>query len=142
MTLCVLAVNILVLTPIYFMIYLSTFLEFQHTRQFNLIIRFWRQTYQKYSTSHKVYKVKKPGSIGQNIKRRIWNIPPRTHNNLVSNVTDNRDTIIEMRKVQFMFNSRNHSNSTYKNVLRVKLLSVNPTFAANNLYLSFKVMAK
>ena len=28
------------------------------------------------------------------IKRGIWNILPRTHNNLVSNVTDNIDTII------------------------------------------------
>ena len=32
----------------------------------------------------------------------------------------------------------NHSNSTCKNVLRVKLLSVNSTFAANYQYLSFK----
>ena len=65
------------------------------------------------------------------IMRRIWNIPPRTHNNLVSNVTENIDTIIETRMVQFIFNAINHSNSTCKNVLRVKLLSVNSTFAAN-----------
>ena len=72
------------------------------------------------------------------IKKRIWNIPPRTHNNLVSNVTDDIDTIIETRMVRFHFNSINHSNSTCKNVLRVKLLSVNSTFAANYQYLSFK----
>ena len=72
------------------------------------------------------------------IKRRIWNIPPRTHNNLMSNITDNIDTIIETRMVRFIFNSINHSNSTCKNVLRVKLLSVNSTFAANYQYLSFK----
>ena len=72
------------------------------------------------------------------IKRRIWNILPRTHNNLVSNVTDNIDTIIETRMVRFIFNSINHSNSTCKNVLRVKLLSVNSTFAANYQCLSFK----
>ena len=72
------------------------------------------------------------------IKRRIWNIPPRTHNNLVSNVTDNIDTIVETRMVRFIFNSVNHSNSTCKNILRVKLLSVNSTFAANYQYLSYK----
>ena len=72
------------------------------------------------------------------IKRRIWNIPPRTYHNLVSNVPDNINTIIETRMVRFIFNSINHSNSTCKNVLRVKLLSVNFTFAANYQYLSFK----
>ena len=72
------------------------------------------------------------------IKRRIWNISPRTHNNLVSNVTDIIDTIIETRMVRYIFNSINHSDSTCKNVLRVKLLSVNSTFAANYQYLSFK----
>ena len=60
----------------------------------------------------KDYKV-----VWRKIKSRIWNIPPRTHNNLVSNVTDNIDTIIETRTVQFIFNSINHSNSTCKNVL-------------------------
>ena len=40
--------------------------------------------------------------------------------------------------VRFIFNSINHSNSTYKNVLRVKLLSVNSRFTANYQYLSFK----
>ena len=72
------------------------------------------------------------------IKRRIWKIPPRTHNNLVSNVTDNIDTPIETRMVRFIFNSINHSNSTCINVLRVKLLSVNSTFVSNYQYLSFK----
>ena len=67
------------------------------------------------------------------IKRRIWNISPRTHNNLVSNVTDNIDTLIETRMVRFIFNSINHSNNTCKNILRV-----NSTFAANYQYLSYK----
>ena len=58
------------------------------------------------------------------IKRRIWNISPRTDNNLVSNVTDNLDTLIETRMVRFIFNSINHSNNTCKKILRVKLLSV------------------
>ena len=40
--------------------------------------------------------------------------------------------------VRFIFNSINHSNSTCKNILRVKLLSVNSTFAVNYQYLSFK----
>ena len=40
--------------------------------------------------------------------------------------------------VRFIFNSINHSNSTCKNVLRVKLLSVNSMFAANYQYLPFK----
>ena len=65
------------------------------------------------------------------IKRRIRNIPPRNHINLVSNVTDNIDTIIETRMVRYIFNSIDHSNSTCKNVLRVKLFSVNSTFDAN-----------
>ena len=72
------------------------------------------------------------------IKRRIWNISPRTHNNLVSNVTDNIDTLIETRMVRFIFNSINHSNNTSKNILRVKLFSVNSTFASNYYYLSYK----
>ena len=72
------------------------------------------------------------------IKRRIWNISPRTHNNLVSNVTDNIDTLIETRMVRFIFNSRNHSNNTCKNIIRVKLLRVNSAFAANYQYLSYK----
>ena len=37
-----------------------------------------------------------------------------------------------------IINSKNHSNSTCKNVLRVKLLRVNSKFAANYQYLSFK----
>ena len=40
--------------------------------------------------------------------------------------------------VRFIFSSINHSNSTCKTVLRVKLLSVNSTFAANYQHLSFK----
>ena len=40
--------------------------------------------------------------------------------------------------VRFIFNSINHSNNTCKNILRVKLLSVNSTFAANYQYLSYK----
>ena len=55
-----------------------------------------------------------------------------------SNVINNIDTIVETRIVRFIFNSINHSNSTCKNVLRVKLLCVNSTFAANYQYLSFK----
>ena len=46
--------------------------------------------------------------------------------------------IIESRMVRFISNSINHSNSKCKNVLRVKLLSVNSKFAANYQYLSFK----
>ena len=52
----------------------------------------------------------------QKNKKRIWNISPRTHNNLMSNVTDNIDTLIETRMVQFIFNSINHSNNTFKNI--------------------------
>ena len=63
---------------------------------------------------------------------------PRPHNNLVSNVTDNIDTLIETRMVPFIFNSINHSNNTCKNILRVKIHSVNSTFAANYQYLSYK----
>ena len=55
------------------------------------------------------------------MKKSIWNIPPRTHNNLVSNVTDNINTTIKARMVCFIFKSRNYSNGTCKNVLRVKL---------------------
>ena len=56
----------------------------------------------------------------------------------MSNVTDNIDTLIETRMVRFIFNSINQSNNTCKNILRVKLLSVNSTFAANYQYLSYK----
>ena len=81
----------------------------------------------------KDYKV-----VWRKIKRRIWNIPPRTHNNLVSNITDNINTIIETRMAQYIFNSITDSNSACTNVLRVKLHSVNSTFAANYQYLSLK----
>ena len=56
----------------------------------------------------------------------------------MSNVADDIDTIIETQIVRFIFNFINHSNSTCKNVLRVKLLSVNSTFAANYQYIPFK----
>ena len=72
------------------------------------------------------------------VKRRIWKILPRTHNNLVCNITTNIDTIIDKRLVRFIYNSINHSNKTSSNMLRVKLLCVNSTFFSNFQYLSFK----
>ena len=71
-------------------------------------------------------------------KRRIWKIPPRTHTNLVCNITNNIGTIIDKRLVRFICNSINHSNKTRSNILRVKLLCVNFTFSSNFQYLSFK----
>ena len=68
----------------------------------------------------------------------MWKIPPRTHNNLVCNITNNIDTIIDKRVVRFIYNSINHSNKTSSNILRVKLLCVNSTFSSNLQYLSFK----
>ena len=56
------------------------------------------------------------------IKRRIWEIPPRTHNNLVCNITNNIDAIIDKRIIRFIYNSINHGNKT--NILRIKLLFV------------------
>ena len=53
------------------------------------------------------------------IKRRIWKIPPRTHNNLVCNITNNIDAIIDKRLVRFIYNSINHSNTTSSNILRI-----------------------
>ena len=72
------------------------------------------------------------------IKQRIWKIPPRTHNNLVCNITNNIDAMIDKRMVRFIYNSISHSNKTISNILRVKLLCVNSTFSANYQYLSFK----
>ena len=72
------------------------------------------------------------------IKWRIWKIPPRTHNNLVCNITNNIEAIIDKRLVRFIYNSINHSNKTSSNILRVKLLCPNSTFSANFQYLSFK----
>ena len=56
------------------------------------------------------------------IKRRIWEIPPRTHNNLVCNITNNIDANINKRIIRFIYNSINHGNKT--NILRIKLLFV------------------
>ena len=56
----------------------------------------------------------------------------------MSNVTDNIDTLIATRMIRFIFNSINLSNNTCKNILRVKLLSVNSKFVANYQYLSYK----
>ena len=36
------------------------------------------------------------------IKRRIWKITPRTHNNLVCNFTNNIDSVIDKRMVRFL----------------------------------------
>ena len=55
------------------------------------------------------------------IKRRIWKIPPRTHNNLVSSITNNNDAIIDKSMVRIIYNSISHSNKTSSNILRVKL---------------------
>ena len=46
------------------------------------------------------------------IKRRIWKIPPMTHNNLVCNISNNIDAIIDKRIVRFIYNFINHSNET------------------------------
>ena len=43
------------------------------------------------------------------IKRRIWKILPRTHNNLVCNITNNINAIIDKHMVRFIYNSINHS---------------------------------
>ena len=91
-----------------------------------------------YVNGYKVKKIKRRKIKRRKIKRRIWNTSPRTHNNLVSNVTDNVDTLIETRMVRFISNSINHSNITCKNILRAKLFSANSTFAANYQYLSYK----
>ena len=69
---------------------------------------------------------------------RIWTILPRTHNNLVCNITNNIDTIIDKRLVRFIYNSINHSNKTSSNIIRVELVCVNSTFYSNTQYLSFK----
>ena len=54
------------------------------------------------------------------IKRRIWKIPPRTHNNLVCNITNNIDSVIDKRMVRFINNSINHSNKTSFQYLSLK----------------------
>ena len=71
------------------------------------------------------------------IIRRIWKIPPKTHSNLVCNITNYIDDVIDKRMVRFIYNSINHSSKTSSHILRVKLLYVNSTFSANFQYLSF-----
>ena len=44
------------------------------------------------------------------IIRRIWKIPPKTHNNLVCNITNNIDDSIDKHMVRFIYNSINHRN--------------------------------
>ena len=68
--------------------------------------------------------------VWRKIKQRILKIPPRTHNNLLCNITNNIDAIIDKRLVRFIYNSINHSNKTSLNILRVELLCVNSTFSS------------
>ena len=58
---------------------------------------------------------------------KIWEIPHRTHNNLVCNIVNNIDAI-DKRMVRLICNSINHSNKTSSTILRVKLICVNSTF--------------
>ena len=72
------------------------------------------------------------------IKGRIWQIFPRTHNNMVRNITNNIDAIIDRRMARFIYNSIINFNTASSNLLPVKLSCVNSTFSAHIQYLSFK----
>ena len=72
------------------------------------------------------------------MKRRIWNIPTRSHNSIVQSLTYNFDEYLEIRIIKYIYNSLNHSNKVCKTILKSKLCCPKSTFSENYHFLSYK----
>ena len=71
------------------------------------------------------------------VKRRIWNIPPQSHNTIVHNLGSDIDILLDKRMLKFIHNALNR-NKICIDILTVKLRSVKSCFADNYRYLSCK----
>ena len=56
------------------------------------------------------------------IKRRIWNLPYTTHNNIVYNLSSDIRIQLDKRIVTFIYNALNSSNCVSRSLLQSKLL--------------------
>ena len=72
------------------------------------------------------------------MKRRIWNLPPRSHNSIVQSLTYNFDEYLEHRIIKYVYNSLNHSNIVCNTILKTKILCPKSTFSENYHFLSYK----
>ena len=71
------------------------------------------------------------------VKRRIWKLPPLTHNIIVHNLSIDISLLLEKRMLKFIFNALNHS-LTCSSLLHTVLNSKHSSFADNFRYLSYK----
>jgi len=72
------------------------------------------------------------------IKRRIWRLPPMSHNKIIHKLTNDIDILLEKRILKFVHASLNHKNYVCKMIMLSKLYCINSTIADNYRYLSFK----
>jgi len=72
------------------------------------------------------------------IKRRIWKIPIRAHNQIVENLSYNFDACLDLRIVKFLYNSLNHDNNVCRIIVQTKINCVRSTLSDNYHYLSYK----
>ena len=68
------------------------------------------------------------------IKRRIWRLPNRAHNEIVQNLSYNIDDQLETRMIKFIHMCLNHDNEVCRSISLFKLPL--KTFSSNNNYLS------
>ena len=72
------------------------------------------------------------------IKRRIWNLPYTTHNNVVYNLSSDIRLQLDKRIVTFIYSALNSSNCVSRSLLLSKLHCSGSTFASNYRHLSYK----
>ena len=65
------------------------------------------------------------------IKRRIWKIPIRAHNQIVENLSYNFDACLDLRIVRFLYNSLNHDNNVCRIIVQTKINCVRSTLSDN-----------
>ena len=71
------------------------------------------------------------------VKRRIWKLPPLTHNTIVHNLSSDINVCLEKRLIKFIHNAL-RSNIICKNILSIKLRCKRSCFAENHRFLSYK----
>ena len=65
------------------------------------------------------------------IKRRIWRLPNRAHNEIVQNLSYNIDDQLETRMIKFIHMCLNHGNEVCKSISLSKLPCKNSAFSSN-----------
>ena len=82
-------------------------------------------------------KVNKFRIAWRKVKRRLWKLSSKTHNNIVHNLSSNFNVLLEKRIIKFIHNSLN-CNNICNNLLSTKLSCKYSCFADNFRYLSYK----